>query len=281
MNHLNLLDVIHRTSPPVPWTEGDCIPWNDPDFSVRMLREHLSQDHNLASRTLPIIDEHVAWLHDALMRRRAGRVLDLGCGPGLYLHRLAQRGHRGVGIDFSPASVAHARRVAGDQGLDLRFVECDVREADFGKGFDLVTMIFGQFNVFRRDDARRILERAHDALHPGGHMVVEPQTSRAVQGDPTSSRSWTSAESGLFSDAPHLVLHERFWDEESKCCTERWYVVDAASGAVTRHAQSSEAYSEEELAELFTVSGFSKVEFMEALPGTSESGSLFAVVATS
>jgi hypothetical protein len=32
---MNLLDLIHRTSPPEPWAEGDKIPWHDPDFSRR------------------------------------------------------------------------------------------------------------------------------------------------------------------------------------------------------------------------------------------------------
>lgn len=35
-------------------------------------------------------------------------MLDLGCGPGLYSHRLATLGHRVHGIDFGPASIAYA-----------------------------------------------------------------------------------------------------------------------------------------------------------------------------
>ena len=47
---MNLLNLTHRTSPPEPWAEGDKLPWHDPDFSRRMLREHLSQAHDAASR---------------------------------------------------------------------------------------------------------------------------------------------------------------------------------------------------------------------------------------
>ena len=38
-----------------------------------------------------------------------GRVLDVGCGTGFLLERLAERGFSGVGIDLSPESVEHAR----------------------------------------------------------------------------------------------------------------------------------------------------------------------------
>ena len=34
---MDLIDIIHRALPPVPWTEGEKIPWNEPGFSHRML----------------------------------------------------------------------------------------------------------------------------------------------------------------------------------------------------------------------------------------------------
>lgn len=45
---MNLLDLFHRNPDPAPWQEGEKIPWHDPDFSRRMLREHLSQKHDAA-----------------------------------------------------------------------------------------------------------------------------------------------------------------------------------------------------------------------------------------
>ena len=60
---MNLSDVVRRQSVPEPWTEGEKIPWNDPEFSERMLREHLSQDHGAASRRFDTIEKHVDWIH--------------------------------------------------------------------------------------------------------------------------------------------------------------------------------------------------------------------------
>ena len=34
-----ILDIVDRAPKPAPWSEGDNIPWNDPDFSDRMLAE--------------------------------------------------------------------------------------------------------------------------------------------------------------------------------------------------------------------------------------------------
>jgi trans-aconitate methyltransferase len=48
-----------------------------------MLREHLSQAQDAASRHSEIMDQKVAWLHRHLLAERLARILDLGCGPGL------------------------------------------------------------------------------------------------------------------------------------------------------------------------------------------------------
>ena len=58
-----------------------------------MLQEHLSQEHDAASRRAPIIDRHVHWIHAALLSSHPTAILDLACGPGLYSSRLARLGH--------------------------------------------------------------------------------------------------------------------------------------------------------------------------------------------
>jgi hypothetical protein len=42
------------------------LPWGDPAFRERMLREHLSQDHELASRRLETVERQVERIVDWL-----------------------------------------------------------------------------------------------------------------------------------------------------------------------------------------------------------------------
>ena len=97
---MKINDIIERKLPPEPWKDGGKIPWNEPAFSARMLKEHLKQSHDTASRRLSIIGSHVDWINSAFLSSDSSRVLDLGCGPGLYLERLAKQGHDCTGIDF-------------------------------------------------------------------------------------------------------------------------------------------------------------------------------------
>jgi SAM-dependent methyltransferase len=268
---LKLLDIIRRQSVPKPWAEGEKIPWNDPDFSRRMLKEHLSQEHDAASRRSEIIDEHVKWIHDQVLKGNPTRVLDLGCGPGLYTHRLAGLGHRCTGIDFSPASIAYARQQAEEAGLECTYIQQDIRTADYGDGYGLVMSIFGEFNVFRQEEAKCILQKACRALVPDGFLLLEPHTFEAVVEIGEQPPSWYSAEAGLFSEESHLYLQENFWDAEENVAIQRYFIIDAATGEVACHSSSMQAYTNEEYRSLLTECGFGEVAFYPSLGGSAGS----------
>lgn len=267
---MRLVDLVHRRPVPEPWAEGEKIPWNDPGFSERMLREHLSQRHDMASRRFAVIDRHVAWIDGHLLAGRPSSILDLGCGPGLYTSRLARLGHTCVGIDFGPASVAHARAEAVREGLACRYLEGDVRTAKYGSGYGLAMMVFGELNVFRPSDVRLILRKSRAALAEGGLLLLEVSRLMAVQRTGESGSSWYSSQAGLFSARPHLVLAESFWNADQKVATERYYVTDAEDGSVTPYAASTQGYSEQEYVDLLAECGFDQVRIWPSLTGSDD-----------
>jgi SAM-dependent methyltransferase len=264
MDKIALLDVVHREMVPRPWEEGEKIPWNDPEFSRRMLKEHLSQRHDAASRRRATIKKHVGWIHNFVLDGNPSRILDLGCGPGLYDASLAALGHACHGIDFSPASIEYAVKHAPG---GCTYTLGDIRTTGFGSGYDLAMLIFGEFNVFKPEDARLILDKAYAALNPGGKILLEVSTFDAVYEMGNQPATWYSAENELFSDLPHLCLMESFWDEEQNVATERYYIVDADSGQVTRYSASTQAYENGELAELLLQTRFQAPAFYPSLSG--------------
>ncbi|MGC9397178.1 MAG: class I SAM-dependent methyltransferase [Anaerolineae bacterium] len=264
---MNLIDIVNRTPIPEPWAEGEKIPWNEPAFSMRMLHEHLSQDHDLASRRFATIDAHVAWIRRHILCGEPARVLDLGCGPGFYAQRLARMGHTCIGVDFSPASIAYAKAQAEGTGLPLTYIEGDVRTIDYGSGYDLVMFIYGEFNVFRPTDARGILQKAYQTLKPGGWLLLEPHTFAAVESLGKVANSWYTTGSGLFSERAHFCLTENSWDAEGAVATERHFIIDALTGDVTRYASSMQAYTDEQYRALLTTCGYHDVRFYPSLKG--------------
>jgi SAM-dependent methyltransferase len=236
-----------------------------------MLKEHLSQEHDAASRRLEKVEQHVGWIHGELLKARPTKSLDLACGPGLYANRLASLGHRCVGIDYSPASIAYACSVAAEEELACEYACQDIRTAEYGEGFGLAMLIFGEFNVFRPEDARDILCKVHGALGDGGLVLLEAHTFSAIRTMGEKGHGWYSSEGGLFSQEPHLCLEESCWEPNSQTATFRYYVVNASTGSVTRFAQTMQAYSDDEYRSLLTECGFEDVGLLPSLVGD-ESG---------
>ncbi|MFZ5813847.1 MAG: class I SAM-dependent methyltransferase [Bacillota bacterium] len=261
---MQLFDIVSRNRRPEPWTEGENIPWNDPGFSRRMLQEHLSQEHDLASRRAAVIESQVAWIHQGLLAGRPARVLDLGCGPGLYCQALARLGHTCTGVDWAPAAVEYARQRAAAEALPITYLLEDVRTAEPPGEQELVMMLYGEFNVFRPAHAAALLEKAHRSLKPGGSLLLEPHTVEGVR-QGAGERAWWAIPTGLFSERPHLGLEESFWEEATQTKTVRYYVVDAGTGGVTAYAASYQAYSREGFTALLTAAGFTEIAFRESL----------------
>jgi SAM-dependent methyltransferase len=279
LKRMHLEDIIDRNKKPEPWAEGDNIPWNDPAFSERMLREHLSQAHDAASRRSEIIDGQVKWIHHELLSEHPARILDLACGPGLYAQRFAALGHKCTGIDFSPASVTYAQKHAHENRLDIRYEREDIRATDFPEDQDLVLLLSGELNVFSPSDARSIVRKAAECLSEPGRIVLEIHAMGVIERRGKESRTWYSAESGLWSNSPHVCLQENFWYPDRKVAITRYFVTDAATGETTLSSASYQDYSDDEYNSLLIDSGLRSVTRYPSLTGTvDESQKDFSVI---
>jgi SAM-dependent methyltransferase len=278
---MKLSALAHRPPLAEALREGAKIPWHEPEFSERMLREHLTQAHDAASRRSEIVDLQVDWIHGQVLGATSARILDLACGPGLYAVRLAALGHTCVGIDFSPASIRYAQEAAEEQRVDCEFRLEDLRTAKYGADFDLALLIFGELNAFAREEARAIVSRTSDALAPGGRALFELHPAEAVRARGQRPPSWYTTQRGLFADTPHLVLRESLFDDTRRMSVERHLVVRAGSDEVESYVQTAQAYSEDEYCVLFADSGFEHVEFLPSPGGGAfHAADLFVLIAT-
>jgi cyclopropane fatty-acyl-phospholipid synthase-like methyltransferase len=98
------------------------------------------------------------------------RAVDLGCGPGELLVRLAERtGCGGLGVDLAEAQIEEARRRAAARAphVDLEFRVVDAGEVD---GEFALSACVGSTHAFGGLDAA--LARMTALTRPGGHVLV-------------------------------------------------------------------------------------------------------------
>ncbi|MHC5058971.1 MAG: class I SAM-dependent methyltransferase [Planctomycetota bacterium] len=251
------------------WSGDYKIPWGDPGFSRRMLIAHLSQEHDLASRRVEWIDRQVAWIHSSLLRRQPARILDLGCGPGLYAHRLTALGHRCLGMDLGPASIEYAKQHSGRESR-CEFVQGDIRHLSFGGPHDLVMALYGEANVFSPGELVGIIRKSHEALMPGGRVILELQTPEAVERTGRGHPDDRLHESCLFSDAPHRCRSDSRWLEEAKVAIQTFTITETGTGVVSAYRNTTKAWSEEEILQLLSGAGFDRVARHDAWPCNSD-----------
>jgi SAM-dependent methyltransferase len=99
-----------------------------------------------------------------------GRALDLGCGIGRNAVWLAGLGWEVTAVDFSRVALERARLLAGELGVNVAWIEDDLRRYEPPAGaFDLVLLLCIHLP---RDERRGVLRRAATALAPGGTLLV-------------------------------------------------------------------------------------------------------------
>lgn len=107
------------------------------------------------------------WLVDIAERHR-GDVLDVGCGEGLLVQRLAAVSRSVVGIDADPSSVGRtADRLRSAENVSVRLVRFEDFEAE-PRSFDLVTFVASLHHLALRET----LLKAREMLRPAGELAV-------------------------------------------------------------------------------------------------------------
>jgi SAM-dependent methyltransferase len=266
-----LWHLYHRPQPPPPPHGAANFPWDDPDFSERMLRQHLDQSHGAASRPRMEIIRLVDWLWDKLSLREGSRVLDVTCGPGLYAVELARRGCTVHGLDFSPAAIHYAQALAAEAGVSERcsFELCDVLTMNApAASFDAVLFLYGELATFSTGEAAELLQRCASALQPSptqGRLVVELLDFEHV--DRKDNTWWFADDSGLWGDSPFLHLGERHWYADQNLSLEKFHIINLETGELHEYTLSDQAYPTNTMMSMMQEAGFDHVEVHPAWGG--------------
>lgn len=150
--------------------------WNDPYIAQKMLSLHLNPNHDIASRKPETIDNILDWMerHTSLKGRI---VLDLGCGPGLYAQKMAERGANVTGMDISSVSIEYARMMAMKTDRQIEFIENNYLSEHAFPPSDVVTLIYGDICALSPAQRAQLYRKVKAALRPGGVFILDAFTA--------------------------------------------------------------------------------------------------------
>jgi ubiquinone/menaquinone biosynthesis C-methylase UbiE len=108
------------------------------------------------------------------------KVLDVACGTGNTALPAAQAGGIVTGVDIATNLLAHARKRAGAEELDIRFEEGDAEELPYAdQSFDVVLTMFGAMFAPRPEKVATELLRV---CKPGGKIAMANWTPQGFVG---------------------------------------------------------------------------------------------------
>ena len=220
--------VLEHTGKPPLYEPGEPRFWDDPHISKGMLEAHLNPDNDAASRKHASIDREVEHLVSSGMLKPADRILDLGCGPGLYSVRLAARGMKVTGVDISQRSLDYAIAQSKEKGLDIEFRLINFFDIDYLQKFDAVIQTNGELNTFSDEKRDRLLALLHRALKPGGLLIFDVTTrnTRVKYGE---KNGWYTADGGFWRPDKHLVLTQGYDYPEENAWLNQYIIIDSDS----------------------------------------------------
>jgi ubiquinone/menaquinone biosynthesis C-methylase UbiE len=149
-------------------------------------------------------------------------VLDLACGHGRIANRLTRRGARMTGLDATPLFLEHARTQAAEQGLEVEYLQGDMRALPFADAsFDRVISFFTSFGYFSEPENRQVLAEVRRVLRPGGRLMLDannlaellprwlPSTVIERDGDMVIDRAYFDPVTGLSTTDRTIVRDGR------------------------------------------------------------------------
>lgn len=175
------------------------------------------------------------------------RVLDLCCGPGVFVVPLAQAGHRVTGVDLSAKMLRGAEKACAEAGVEAELVEQDMAEHLRPAHYDAVLNMYTSFGYFAEAERNvQVLRNVRDSLVPGGRVLID------LMGKETLAR-WVGRPKAVDVPGGTVFMRDTIGEDWTRLRTD-WTLV---SGGTARHASiTSTLYSAAELRALLEVAGF-------------------------
>jgi ubiquinone/menaquinone biosynthesis C-methylase UbiE len=199
-----------------------------------------------------VSDRQAELIWRLLALRGGDEVLDVACGHGRIANRLAARGARMTGLDADPFFLERAREDAAARGVDVEYVEGDMRCLPWDARFDAVLLWFTAFGYFDDEGNATVLRELRRVLRNSGRAVLE-----------LNHLPWVVAHlqrQSFVRRGADVLLDDFVWHPETSVMEMNRIIV--RGGTVRETPYSIRMFMPVELRDLLLDAGFERVELL-------------------
>lgn len=259
------LEKINSRPEPFKYYTADEL-WTNEHTSKQMLAYHLNESIDVSSRKAEFIGRSVEWIVSHFGIDGDSEIADFGCGPGLYASRLAEKGAKVIGIDFSENSIRYAKEIAEKQGLKIDYIHANYLEYETGKRFDLIIMIMCDFCALSPDQRKIMLTKFHSLLKTGGSVLLDVYSLNSFNQKEESATYELNQLNGFWSPEDYYCFVNTFKYEEAKVTLDKYTIIE---GSRTRTVYNwLQYFSTESLEKEFVDCGFTVDKFYSDVAGS-------------
>lgn len=239
--------------------------WDDEHISGEMLKCHINPETDAASRRHDFINQSVEWICKTAPVDSYRKVIDLGCGPGMYTKRLAKKGYTVTGVDYSKRSIEYAKKEAAQEELDIEYIYQNYLGIEYNNTYDLALMIYCDFGVLSYENSLILLKKVYNTLKTGGRFIFDVFTPKNYEGK-EESNNWCIYEgSGFWRAGPHMELEAHYiYDDNIRL--NQYIIIDSTNKPEVYNIWDH-YYTRETITELLEKAGYRNITIYSDVAG--------------
>ncbi|ACB85734.1 class I SAM-dependent methyltransferase [Natranaerobius thermophilus] len=201
--------------------------------------------------------------------RPGAKILDLGCGNGRHAIELAKKGYSVVGIDVAELYLEEARKRSQKEGLQIEYRLQRGSELTETDEYDMIFAYNHTLGFMSPEELMDHFAKIYKALKPQGVFFLKTAGPQ-IKPDQTTDqeKDWAEQEDKFIMSEKSIVDGYRY---------EKCIVIDLTKEEIIEYREKQRAFSFEEVKNVLTEAGFSKIDSYKDLQGNQANRNEFGV----
>lgn len=202
LKRVNKLEVLNALRSPKRFEKSPDNIWTNEKLASFIFHSYFDENIYGGSKSSEFITSSLNYIDYIAKEYNCKKIMDLGCGPGIYTNPLAQSGYEVIGIDISEKSIEFAKKKASDNDLNIEYINDDFFNLNPTNKVDMVLMLYDIYSSYDIDHRRLILELVYNVLQDSMIFIVDVPLRNKIETTSTM-RNWHLFEKGEFyNDEP-------------------------------------------------------------------------------